>query len=266
MVKKSHSPLLSLTFPTIHPVALQLGPIAIHWYGVAYALGLLIGQTMIAPIQRRIQAQFDPAALVTSVMIGIILGGRLGYVLFYDPLYFWEHPFQIPAIWTGGMSFHGGALGAFLAVALSAKRQQQSIIKGLDVLAICATPGLLLGRLANFINGELYGRVTTVWMGMVFPTGGPLPRHPSQLYEAGLEGALLGLILYVMIRRFYAPGRVFFVFVVGYGIARFLVEFTREPDAHLGLLWGQLSMGQWLSIIMIGAGVLWNYVIKKRLY
>ncbi|MEK9728176.1 MAG: prolipoprotein diacylglyceryl transferase [Candidatus Margulisiibacteriota bacterium] len=265
--KTKTAPLFALTFPNINPIALQIGPISIHWYGLSYIAGLLLGFEMAKKAIQKIQLKMDLNELLSAVMIGIIIGGRLGYVLIYDPLFYISYPLEIIAIWHGGMSFHGGALGAFFGTIYACKKEKASIHKGLDLLALCATPGLFFGRIANFINGELYGRSTTHTFGMLFPNGGNVLRHPSQLYEALGEGLILGIILLITTYFFYREGRVFSIFVIGYGIIRLCIEFTREPDNHLGLLFLNLSMGQWLSIIMIVLGGVWTYArIKNRLY
>ena len=255
----------ALTYPIIDPVLVSIGPITIHWYGVAYVAGVLLGNGLAIKLNSTIQLDVNINDWVTNVVLGIILGGRLGYVFFYDPSYYLSNPVKIMAIWEGGMAFHGGAIGAFLATIYTCKKANVSIHKGLDILAICATPGLFFGRIANFINAELVGRPTNHPFGMVFPGAGDIPRHPSQLYEAGLEGLLLFVILYWLIQRHYSEGRIFSTFVIGYGIIRFFIEFTRAPDAHLGLLAGQLSMGQWLSIVMIIAGGAWTYGRHKHI-
>ena len=255
---------LSLVFPNINPVALSLGPIKIHWYGVAYITGILCGYKLAEYCLKKIKYTINLSDLASNIILGIIIGGRLGYVFFYDPLYYASNPLDIIAIWKGGMAFHGGAIGAFIATIITCKKNNASIHVGLDILALCATPGLFFGRIANFINGELFGRITTASWGMVFPSGGPSPRHPSQLYEATLEGLLLFLICITIFRSFYSEGRIFSTFVIGYGILRFFIEFTRAPDSHLGLLALKLSMGQWLSIAMILLGGLWTYGRHKK--
>ena len=259
---KSH---YALPFPNISPVAFSLGPISIHWYGLAYITGILLGNELAKRISKTINLEVNLNDLVSHIMIGIILGGRLGYVIFYDLSFYLNNPIEIIAIWNGGMSFHGGAIGAFLGTLYSCKKQTISTAKGLDILAICTTPGLFFGRIANFINGELFGRETNHYFGMIFPTGGNSFRHPSQLYEAALEGVLLFIILWVIITKFYKEGRVFIIFVYTYAIMRFFVEFTREPDSHLGLLTFGLSMGQWLCILMVILGGFWNYGHHKKL-
>ena len=265
MKKIPQATFLPLVFPTINPVAFKLGPIQIHWYGLAYISGILLGNELAKKIIKKINLSINLNDLLTAIMLGIILGGRIGYVLFYDPIYYIANPFEIIAIWNGGMSFHGGALGAFFATIYECKKQKTPLHKGLDLLAICATPGLFFGRIANFINAELYGRITNHSFGMVFPNAGTLPRHPSQLYEAGLEGIALFIILFLVTKYAYKEGRIFSLFVIGYGIIRFLIEFTREPDRQLGLLAFQLSMGQWLSILMIILGSTWTYARIKNI-
>ncbi len=263
--KGNQSLLFSLTFPNINPIALSMGPITIHWYGIAYVTGILLGYQLAKKIILKINLSINLSDLVSNIILGIIIGGRLGYVLFYDPQFYASNPLDIFAIWKGGMSFHGGALGAFAATIMTCKKNNTSIHKGLDLLAICATPGLFFGRIANFINGELYGRVTSAPWGMVFPGGGSMPRHPSQIYEATLEGLCLFIILWAILNCFYKEGRLFSTFVIGYGIIRFLVEFTRAPDTHLGLFALNLSMGQYLSIAMIILGGFWTYGRNKKL-
>ena len=262
---QSSSKLFNIPFPNINPVALSIGPLSIHWYGIAYVSGILLGYKLANQLSKKLNISINMSDLVSNIIIGIIVGGRLGYVLFYDPSFYMSNPSQIIAIWNGGMAFHGGAIGAFAATIITCKKNKTSIHKGLDLLAICATPGLFFGRFANFINGELYGRQTTLPWGMVFPTGGNITRHPSQLYEACFEGIGLFLLLFFILKYAYKEGRIFSIFVIGYGIIRFLIEFTRAPDAHLGLLAFNLSMGQYLSIAMILAGALWTYGRKNPL-
>ena len=242
-----------------------MGPLTIHWYGIAYVAGILSGYSLAKHCLKKRSFQINLSDFVSNIVLGIIIGGRLGYVIFYDPIFYLNNPLDIIAVWKGGMSFHGGALGAFFAVIYSCKKNNLSINIGLDILALCATPGLFFGRIANFINGELYGRTTSVPWGMKFPSGGEITRHPSQLYEAGLEGLLLLVLCFFIFQKFYKKGRVFMTFVIGYSISRFFVEFTREPDAHLGLFAFQLSMGQYLCIGMLLLGGLWHYAQHKKL-
>ncbi|MDX2095597.1 MAG: prolipoprotein diacylglyceryl transferase [Alphaproteobacteria bacterium] len=250
-----------MTFPDISPIAFEMGPLVIRWYALAYVVGILLAQRYIL----RLDARHTPALLsararddmVLYAVFGIILGGRLGYVLFYNFSYYIDNIPEVLHIWQGGMSFHGGALGVALAFTLFARRFKINLLKIMDLLAVATPVGLFFGRLANFVNGELYGRVTTLPWGMVFPRGGPLPRHPSQLYEAGLEGLALGVLLWLLATRSDAmkrPGILSGVFIAGYGLARFTVEFFREPDAQLGTLTLGLSMGQWLSVPMLLVG------------
>ena len=251
-------------FPDIGPVALQLGPFAVRWYALAYIVGLLLSWWILKRLATQKSAPFTAPQLdqlLNLSLFGIILGGRLGYVLFYNPAYYLSHPIEIVMIWTGGMSFHGGLLGVIGAVILTARRHKIDLLKLGDHVALVAPIGLLLGRLANFINGELYGRITSHPIGIIFPNGGPLPRHPSQLYEAGLEGVLLGLVLVWRYRRgaMAAKGQLAGVFLAGYGAARIAVELVREPDAHIGFLGSVLglglTMGHVLSAPMIAAGL-----------
>jgi phosphatidylglycerol:prolipoprotein diacylglycerol transferase len=259
---------LALPFPAIDPVLIQLGPFAIRWYALAYVAGILIGWWYM----RRLSAaerlwngrphatlpQLDD--LVVWIVFGVILGGRVGYVLFYNLGYYLENPLEILYVWTGGMSFHGGLAGVMLAVFLFGRRHGLPFFSLLDPLAATVPIGLLLGRLANFINGELFGAPSDVPWAMVFPGGGPEPRHPSQLYEAGLEGLLLFAVLAVMVWRgggLRRPGLVSGVFAIGYGVARIFVEFFRMPDVQLGYLYGGwLTMGMVLSAALVVAGVL----------
>ena len=254
----------------LSPVALDLGFFQLRWYSLAYIAGILLGWWYLlrllaqpgAPMARR-----HADDLVFYATLGILLGGRLAYVIFYDPARYLAHPIEIVRLWDGGMSFHGGALGMVAAILLLASRNGLSAIRIHDYVACVAPIGLFCGRLANFVNGELWGRISDVPWAIVFPSAdaGPYPRHPSQLYEAGLEGMLLFALLSFLFWRTdarYRPGTLLGVFLIGYGTARFLVEFVREPDVQLGLLpWG-LSMGQTLSAPMVLVG-LWFLVTAK---
>lgn len=250
-----------IPFPEIDPIAVQLGPLAIRWYALAYVAGILLGWRYMLhlvkwypAIQRR-----DIDDFVLWVTLGIILGGRLGYVLFYRPSEYIANPIEILFVWQGGMSFHGGLLGVAVVSALFAWLRGIRILVLADLVACAAPIGIFFGRIANFINGELFGRATDVPWAMVFPAGGPQPRHPSQLYEAALEGLLLFLLLALLVRSpgiRTRPGFLAGVFLVGYGGARAFVEIFREPDAFLGLLPGGITMGQALSLPMILLGVL----------
>jgi len=253
--------LFAIPFPVIDPVLAQIGPFAIRWYALAYIAGIVIGWR----IARRLVTLRPVAAspqqiddFVTWATLGIILGGRLGYVLFYRPEYYLSHPAEILEVWHGGMSFHGGALGVILAIFLFCWRQRLEPLAFADRLTSVVPIGLCLGRLANFVNGELWGRVTDVPWAMVFPNGGPLPRHPSQLYQAMLEGVVLFLLLQILVRRPGLRARRGFVsgaFLAGYAVARSIGELFRQPDANLGFLIGGATMGQLLSVPMLLVGI-----------
>lgn len=246
-----------MTFPHIDPVFLRLGPLEFRWYGLMYILGFVAAYFIIlAGVKRKglPLIKDDVADLIFTVALGIILGGRLGYILFYNLSYYLAHPMKLLAVWEGGMSFHGGLAGAILAGLYFIRKHKLSFYKLADVGFLAGPVGLGLGRIGNFINGELYGRVTDVPWGMVFPGGGPLPRHPSQLYEAFLEGLVMFIILYLISRKVPRDGVVFWSFIGLYGLFRFLVEFVREPDEQLGFLFGTLSMGQLLSLPMFLLG------------
>ncbi len=248
-----------LSYPHIDPVIFQIGPLAIRWYGMMYLLGFLAAYLLIRHLSRLRNlslSQDDLGDLLFYCVIGVILGGRLGYVVFYNLSHYLDHPLEIFSVWEGGMSFHGGLLGVILAAILFVHRRKLPLFLTGDILVTAAAPGLGLGRLGNFINAELWGRTTDVPWAMVFPGAGPQPRHPSQLYEAGLEGLVLSLVLYLLHRLRVPAGVPFFVFFLLYGSFRFFVEFFREPDAHLGFLWGGASMGQLLSLPMIAAGAI----------
>lgn len=256
-----------LTFPEIDPVALQLGPLAIRWYSLAYLAGIALGwayvvRTLQNPaVWRGTACAVTPADIGDFVLwatLGIILGGRLGYVLFYNFSFFAAHPLEALKLWQGGMSFHGGMLGVILAILLFAWKRRLPLGQLADLVACAAPIGLFFGRIANFINAELWGRVTDSPLGMVFPGAGPAPRHPSQLYEAVLEGVVLFLLLYFVSRRkngFAKPWLLTGLFLTGYGLSRITVEFFREPDAHIGYLQGGVTMGMLLSVPMVIAGV-----------
>ncbi len=255
-------PTFAIAFPVIDPVLIQIGPIAIRWYALAYIGGLLLGWRYLRWLVQRPGWRLtleDLDDLLLYVVLGVVLGGRLGYVLFYKPGFYLSHPGEILAVWQGGMSFHGGMLGVIIAMALFAWRRGISFLEIGDAVAAAVPIGLFFGRIANFINGELFGRASDVPWAMVFPHGGPEPRHPSQLYEAALEGLVLFLILFWFARRPRVPetaGQIGGLFLIGYGLARSFVEFFREPDVHLGfLLGGSVTMGQILSLPMILVGL-----------
>ena len=251
-----------LMFPGFDPVLIQVGPLAIRWYALAYIGSLLLGWR----IMRRLVRLSPPVAsmeqtddFLTWATLGVVLGGRLGYVLFYQPLHYLQNPLGAFAVWQGGMSFHGGTLGVVAALVLYCRNQRIPLLGFADRLAVVVPIGLGLGRIANFINGELWGRIAPDWLpwAMVFPAAGPEPRHPSQLYQASMEGALLLIVMTLACRspairaRF---GTLTGTFLVGYGIARIVGEFFRQPDAFLGFLFAGATMGQLLSLPMILAG------------
>lgn len=265
-----------LIHPQIDPVALQLGPLAVHWYGLTYlaAFGLFMWLGV-----RRLQhepfvsirgagawTRRDVEDILFLGVMGVILGGRIGYCLFYKPAYYAEHPLEVFAVWQGGMSFHGGMLGVIVAEVWFAISRKRPLLQVADFVAPCVPTGLAAGRLGNFINGELWGRVASPdlpW-GMVFRGAGDLPRHPSQLYQFLLEGLLLFVLLWLYARKPRAQGQVAAAFLFGYGVFRFVAEYFREPDAHLGLLSAGLSMGQWLCVPMVlGGMVLWWWAGKQ---
>ncbi len=258
--------LFAIPFPAIDPTIIEFGPIAIRWYALAYIVGIVLGWRLLL----RLVALPKPVAtkpqvddFVTWATLGIVLGGRLGYVLFYRPGYFLFNPLEIFAVWGGGMSFHGGALGVIIATWLYARQQKMDLLGFGDRLATVVPIGLFLGRLANFINGELWGRVSDVPWAMVFPTGGPLPRHPSQLYQAAMEGLVLFVVLQWLVRQpalRERRGLLTGVFIAGYGLARIVGEFFRQPDAHLGFLFAGATMGQVLSLpmLVVGGWLVWR--------
>lgn len=252
---------LTLTFPQIDPVAIEIGPLAIRWYALAYIAGILLGWRYALHLAARPPSVLTREALddfVVWVTLGIILGGRLGYVFFYKPGYYLSHPLEALYVWQGGMSFHGGLVGVLLAIYLFARQRGIAVLALGDIVASVVPIGLFFGRLANFINGELFGRPSDVAWAMVFPGGGPWPRHPSQLYEAFLEGIALFLVLVWFNQRTSwrtQPGRVGGVFLAGYAVARIVSELFREPDAHLGFLLAGTTMGQLLSLPMLLIGI-----------
>jgi phosphatidylglycerol---prolipoprotein diacylglyceryl transferase len=268
--------LYTIAYPAIDPVALRLGPLSIKWYGLAYMAGLLLGWLYVKYLLRRRELwpatgrPFAPEKaddLLLVMTIGVLLGGRLGYVLFYEPHFFLNNPLAIPAVWNGGMSFHGALIGSILAMIYFSRRVGANIWSVLDLSAAATPMGLFFGRLANFVNGELWGRSTDVPWAMVFPGAGPFPRHPSQLYEALLEGALLFAVLVWLTHKRQAlqqPGLLAGVFLTGYGLARSLSEFFREPDPGHLLTIGPLTAGIVYSLPMIVAGILIARWASKR--
>ncbi|BCG46862.1 Prolipoprotein diacylglyceryl transferase [Citrifermentans bremense] len=256
-----------MTFPNIDPVFLRVGPLEFRWYGLMYIIGFISAYFIILSGVKRKNlplAKDDVADLIFTVALGVILGGRFGYILFYNLAYYLAHPLKLFAVWEGGMSFHGGLIGALLASLIYIRKHKLRFYPLADIGFLAAPVGLGCGRIGNFINGELYGRVTDVPWAIVFPGGGPLPRHPSQLYEAFLEGPVMFLILYLISRKVKRDGVVVWSFVALYGLFRFLLENFREPDQQLGFLIGGLSMGQLLSLpmLLIG-GLMALYRLRK---
>ncbi|MCW5222649.1 prolipoprotein diacylglyceryl transferase [Verminephrobacter aporrectodeae subsp. tuberculatae] len=267
-----------LIYPRIDPVALQIGPLAIHWYGLTYlaAFGLFL-------FLGRCRLKYPPYAslagpgawsrkdvedLLFLGVLGVVVGGRLGYCLFYKPDYYLGHPLEVLALWQGGMAFHGGLLGVIAAMLWFARTRGRPLLQVADFVAPGVPTGLAAGRAGNFINGELWGRLANPdlpW-GMVFAHSGSMqPRHPSQLYQFLLEGVLLFVLLWCYARRERRPGQVAAAFVTGYGVLRFVAEYFREPDSFLGLLWLNMSMGQWLCLPMIAGGAgLWLWAQRRR--
>ena len=255
-----------LVYPQFDPVAFRIGPLAVRWYGLMYLAGFIL---FIVLGRRRARQNMLTGWRATDVddmlffgVFGVILGGRLGYVLFYKPLYYFAHPLEIFEVWHGGMSFHGGFIGVLLALWFFARQRGKRWLDVTDFVAPLIPLGLAAGRLGNFINGELVGRPTDLPWGMVFPQVDQLPRHPSQLYEFALEGVALFVILWLFAARRRPIGAVSGLFLVGYGAFRFIGEFAREPDSFLGFLALGLTMGQWLSLPMIVIGIvmlLWAY-------
>ncbi|MBB1090051.1 prolipoprotein diacylglyceryl transferase [Rhodopseudomonas palustris] len=268
--------LFAIAFPVFDPVAVAIGPFVIRWYALAYIGGILLGWLYARMLLQRERLWGGPAPVtpvqfddfILWVTIGIILGGRAGYVLFYNLDFFIAHPAEIFELWKGGMSFHGGFMGCVVAVFLFGWKNKVSIASLGDITCAVGPIGLFLGRIANFINGELWGRPadSSVPWAMAFPNAGPLPRHPSQLYEAGLEGLALFVILAVMIRAgaLKRPGVIIGAFLAFYGLARITSEFFREPDPQLGFLWGGMTMGMLLSVPMVIAGLIVMLWARRR--
>jgi phosphatidylglycerol:prolipoprotein diacylglycerol transferase len=262
-----------MLLPDFDPVALSIGPLVIRWYALAYIAGLIAGWSY----ARRLAANSalwgglrqprpeDLDDLLVFAALGVVLGGRLGFVLFYNPGFYLQNPFEIVQVWKGGMAFHGGLVGAAIAVMLFARRRGLEPFAMADLAAVVAPIGLLLGRIANFVNGELWGRPADVPWAIIFPRAGPEPRHPSQLYEAALEGLALLVMLGILVRvtGFRRPGLLAGLFGMGYGAARFFVEFFREPDRHLGFIaGGWLTMGMALSVPLFLAGA---WLVRRAL-
>ena len=255
----AHSHMTPFMHPQLDPVAISIGPLSVHWYGLMYLVAFVLFVVLGRLHARRLPQQGWTNQTIDDLLfygaLGVVLGGRLGYVLFYKPGYYLSHPLEIFALWQGGMSFHGGLLGVLVGMAVYGRKHGRSFFEVTDFIAPLVPLGLAAGRLGNFINGELVGRVTDVPWAMIFPRTDYFPRHPSQLYQFACEGVLLFVLLWWYASKPRPRAAVSAVFLMGYGVARFLAEFGREPDDFLGLLFGNLSMGQWLSLPMILAGV-----------
>jgi phosphatidylglycerol:prolipoprotein diacylglycerol transferase len=253
-------PLFAIPFPAIDPIAVAIGPFAIRWYALAYIVGLLTGWrycVWLASKPPRLVERRDVDDFLAWATLGVVLGGRIGYVLFYNLGYYSQHPIEALYLWHGGMSFHGGAIGVTIAIFLFTRARAIPVLAFSDIICAAIPIGLFFGRIANFINGELFGRETNVPWAMVFPNGGPVPRHPSQLYEAFCEGVLLFLLLFIALQRGarWRPGILSGLFLAGYAVARMSGELFRQPDAQLGFLIFGMTMGQLLSIPLLIAGV-----------
>jgi phosphatidylglycerol:prolipoprotein diacylglycerol transferase len=255
-----------INFPNFDPVAIHLnifgGAFGIRWYSLAYMVGILLGWWLIMQENRRIPLKnlTKPALddMIMWAVLGIIIGGRLGYALFYKPDYYLPHPLEILLVWEGGMSFHGGLLGTIIAFFIFCRKYKINFLSLADLLACVAPIGLFFGRIANFINGELFGRVTDASVGMIFPTGGDFPRHPSQLYEATLEGLVLLIIMLFLLKKTELranAGKLGGIFLILYSFARIICEYFREPDAFLGFIYAGITMGQILSLPMLVVGL-----------
>ena len=251
----------------IDPILVELGPIKVGWYGLMYVFGFAASYLLVRyQMKKKDFGLLKPEVenLYFYLILGLMIGARLGYVLFYDLKVYLAHPFEILAIWHGGMSFHGGLIGVLIVGILFSWRNKKSFWKITDLIIVTAPIGLGLGRIGNFINGELYGRVTDVPWAMIFPKGGNLPRHPSQLYESALEGGILFLILWLIKDKKLPAGGLLAIFLFLYGAFRFCVEFFREPDAHLGFILGPFTMGQILTAFMIFGGIFLLLYLRKK--
>ena len=253
-------PFFVIPYPAVNPVAVSLGPLAIRWYALAYILGLLVGWRYcmaLADRPPRLVGRRDVDDFLIWATLGVVLGGRIGYVLFYNLPFYFNHPAEALYVWNGGMSFHGGAIGVTLAILIFALTRRIPLLAFSDIIAEALPIGLFFGRIANFINGELFGRPSEVPWAMVFPQGGPVPRHPSELYEACLEGLVLFALLFVAERRGarLRPGQETGLFLAGYAVARIIGELFRQPDPQIGYLWFGTTEGQLLSIPVLAAGI-----------
>jgi phosphatidylglycerol:prolipoprotein diacylglycerol transferase len=251
----------------INPILVELGPFRLSWYGLMYVLGFAASYLLVLYQMKRKDfgiSKLEVENLYFYLILGLVIGARLGYVLFYDLKMYLADPLEIVAIWHGGMSFHGGLIGVLIVGIIFCWKNKKSFWNVSDLIIVTVPIGLGLGRIGNFINGELYGRATQVPWGMIFPKGGPLPRHPSQLYESGLEGGLLFLILWFLKDRRLPAGSLLALFLVFYGAFRFFVEFFREPDAQLGFILGPFTMGQVLCTLMMTGGILLMIYLRMK--
>jgi phosphatidylglycerol:prolipoprotein diacylglycerol transferase len=268
-----------IPYHDINPEIIRISDhLAIRWYGVMYLVGFALSYLLVKyQIKKMRQKTYgkkqtaesrllalDIISLYSYLMLGLLLGARLGYVIFYNLSYYIQHPLEIFAVWLGGMSFHGGLIGSVIAGIIFCRKMKINAWQVADLVIVTAPLGVAFGRIGNFINGELYGRVTNVPWAMIFPDGGPLPRHPSQLYQFFLEGITLFIILWILKDKGFRPGIITSLFVILYGVFRFFVEFFREPDPHLGFIVSFLTMGQILSIAMIFIGLGIVYYLKTR--
>ncbi len=255
-----------IAYPNINPVFLKIGPLSFRWYGLMYAISFILAVFLIPILaaQKKVKITKEAVSdLLFYAAIGMILGGRLGYILFYNPVFYFTNPTRLFAVWEGGMSFHGGLLGVIIAGIIFCRTQKYSFYELADVSMISVSIGLGLGRMGNFINGELFGRATNLPWCMVFPEGGAFCRHPSQLYQAALEGGAISIILWFLSKKDLPRGTLFWSFILLYGLFRFLVEFVREPDAHIGFLFRYFSMGQLLSLPMFVVGMVMIWSISQ---
>jgi len=259
-----------LTWPNFDPVAIHLGPLAIHWYGLMYVLGFsmvywLVKRQMVERAEwETLVTPEQLEGLFTWLILGVVLGGRIAYILFYNFSYYIHHPIEVLYVWQGGMSFHGGMLGPIAAGWFYCRKHKLPFLMLADRIFTVAPLGLALGRMGNFINGELWGRVTDMPWGMVFPQGGADPRHPSQLYELSLEGIALFFLLWFTRKKDWPEGARVALFMVGYAVARIFCEQFRQPDAQLGFLFASVTMGMLLSSLMLIAGLIWFVLLFRR--
>ncbi|NQV18057.1 MAG: prolipoprotein diacylglyceryl transferase [Armatimonadetes bacterium] len=257
-----------MKYPDINPSIIKFGSLDIRWYGFLYIVGFLVGYIFLRKLlkYRKINLKKEEYEnMLFTIMLGIIIGGRLGYILFYNLSYYFIHPLDILKVWEGGMSFHGGAIAVIILGYIFCKKHKLGFYQLADPVLPLASIGIGLGRLGNFINAELYGRVTNVPWAMIFPTDPQkLPRHPSQLYEIFLEGIVLFVVSFLMLRKISKPGFVFWTWIGLYGLFRFLVEFVREPDTQLGFVLGPLTMGQVLSLFMLITGIIALIILKRK--